>query len=144
MNIVIRETNLNDYSGIYKLLDETGLLNINFNEINFNKFLNRNKGFCFVAEIDGRLAGNIFGAHDGAFTGHISKLAVRTKFRRLGIANNLVNEVVKAFDNSSINLKFAHTQKDNLSSIKLFNKLGFSIRDTHLILDLDYKAANPK
>lgn len=139
MTINIRETREKDFERISALLRSTNLRDSYFTEDKFRKMLKRNRGYCYVAEDDGRIIGSAFATHDGAFRGHIQKVAVVEKYRRQGIASRLMGTIIQKLEEAEIPLIFAHTEKDNKASIKLLESLGFEIRDSHYLIDRGYK-----
>ncbi len=139
MDVIIRETRKKDYSAVEELLKETDLLNVDFHEKKFKRLLMRNKGCCYVAEVDERIIGSAFATHDGAFYGYIYKVAVDKDYQRQGIASKLIERISEELDSLEIKLKFAHVNKKNTASIKLLKSLGFEIRDSHYLMDKGYK-----
>ena len=139
MAVTIRETKIEDYAPIETLLEQAHLKDSYFDEVSFRRMLERNKGFCYVAELEGQVVGTLFGTHDGAFRGYIQKVAVNPDYRQHGIGSDLVRRTIEAFNEFPIPLIFAHIERTNIPSILLFRSLGFEIRDSHLLTDIGYK-----
>jgi|SRR3989344_813601 len=110
-----------------------------FTESRFRKMILRNKSFCFVAEADGLVVGNIFSMNDGAFIGYIGKICVDKDYRRHKIASELVKKVIEKFKKLGITLIFGHVVKENLPSMNMLKSLGFEIRDSHYLMDVGFK-----
>jgi len=138
MSYKIRETREDDFLGVSKLLRETNLAD-NFTEDRFRKMLERNRGYCYVADDEGRIIGNAFGTHDGAFVGYIRKVAVDASYRHQKVATQLVQQILKKMDELEIPLIFAHVKKENEPSIELFESIGFEVRDSHYLIDRGFK-----
>jgi N-acetylglutamate synthase len=65
------------------------------------KYLARNPGLSFVAEVDGRLVGTIMSGHDGK-RGYIQHLSVTDSYRRRGIGSKLVQLCLEALKKEGI------------------------------------------
>ena len=132
----IRETQEGDYKGISALLTELDLSDSYFTEDRFVRMLERNKGYCYVAEEKGRIIGSAFATHDGAFRAYIRKVAVSEDYRRQGIASGLVRKIVDKLAEAEIPVVFTRVGKHNDQSIELFKSLGFDCRDSQYIMDI--------
>ncbi len=136
MNYIIRQTREEDFEAVAALLMEAGLIMSYFDEKGFRAMLSHNPGFCFVAEADERVVGNVFASHNGAFKGNVEKLAVSGPYRRQGIGFDLLRTAYGALKSAGIPLIYAHVEKANEASIGLFRSAGFQIRDTHYLMDI--------
>ena len=139
MTYQIRETREDDFQGVFNLLRQTSLADNNFTEERFSKMLERNRGYCYVAEDSGIIIGNAFGTHDGAFVGYIRKVAVETDYRHHNIATQLITKILEKMDEIPLPLVFVHVKKDNEPSIELFRNIGFEIHDSHYLIDRRFK-----
>lgn len=135
MNWTIREMKESYFEPILLLLNASDISTEYLTHDGFKKMLERSGRFCFVAVVDEKIVGSIFGEHDGGFTGSMRRLAVDTNYRRRGIASALVKRVIEEFEKSGIPWKYVHVEKSNAASIQLFKKLGFHLRDTHCLMD---------
>ncbi len=135
MKSIIRKIKEKDYKQISELLQRNKMISDEFTKKKFNKVIHRNKGFCYVAEIDGKIVGTVFGMHDGAFHGYIGKLLVAKDYRRQKIASELVSKLVDRFKKNGIYLVFAHVEKKNKPSLKLLKSLRFEIQNSHYLID---------
>lgn len=135
MTVKIRATQERDYGEIERLLRLCGMGASYFTQERFAGMLNKNRGLCYVAEDDGPIVGSVFAYHDGGMIGSVRKLAVAAKYRRRGIGSQLVDKAVERLCAAGIPLIYAHVEKANEASIGLLKKLGFSIRDTHYLID---------
>jgi ribosomal protein S18 acetylase RimI-like enzyme len=137
METNFRETQENDFEKISDLLEEAGILDQHFTKNRFVKMLGRNKGFCYVAEEDGRIVGSAFATHDGAFRAYIRKVVVARDYRRQGIAVKLIKKIIHKLAEVEIPVVFARVGKTNSQSVDLFKSLGFTSRDSQYILDIN-------
>ncbi|MBI4174623.1 MAG: GNAT family N-acetyltransferase [Candidatus Aenigmarchaeota archaeon] len=137
MNYSIRETRPTDFDAVYNLLEKGKIPISVLNEERFRKLLEKNGDCCFVAEADGIVVGNVFGMHDGAIRGYIGSLAVADDYRRRGIGKALVTKVLNVYKSLEIPRIFAHVEKTNDASIRLFKSLGIEPRETHYLIDND-------
>jgi ribosomal protein S18 acetylase RimI-like enzyme len=78
-----------------------------------------------VARCDGTPAGFIIGEVSGS-AGHISKIVVDERFRRMGIGNLLLQTFVDAATKSGCRLCAIEVRTDNTGAISLYEKLAFS------------------
>lgn len=78
-----------------------------------------------VAEVEAGLVGTILATHDGR-KGWINRLAVDPAFRGQGLAKNLVRQAERELEKAGLQMFAALIEEDNLPSIKLFEKLGYS------------------
>ena len=143
MQTIVRETINEDFIAVSKLLQHPNIAG-EIKPYKFDKILKRNRGYCFVAEADGKVIGTIFGTHDGGSIGYVYKLVVDESQRRQKVATKLVQRLLEKFDKEGIPLVFAHTGKTNEASLKLLLSLGFEIRDSHYLVDKGYKSKNTK
>lgn len=132
----IRETKVGDYNEICNLLKAEDMMFKSFDINKFKKMLVKNKGYYLVASEKGKIIGNIFACDDGGYYGYIYKLVIHPNHRNKGVASILIKKILEKFAKDKIRWIYAHIRKDNSTSISLFNKLGFKVRDTHLLLDI--------
>jgi ribosomal protein S18 acetylase RimI-like enzyme len=90
--------------------------------------LEGNPGLCFVAEADGAVVGFLLG--DETFeilddTAHVEWIAVDEAYRRLGIAQRLLEEAVTSVERLGKQAVVADIAADNPYSRGLAEKLGF-------------------
>lgn len=131
----IRETREEDFEGVGEVLQEANLKDPHFTKEKFKKMLERNKGFCYVAEEKNKIVGTAFGMHDGAFRGYIGKVAVAKEYRKQKIASKLIETIIRKLGELEISLIFAHVKKENEASLQLFKSVGFKIRESRYLMD---------
>lgn len=88
------------------------------------KELKRGCAVFYVAEINNKIAGVVFGTHEGR-KGWINRLAVLPELRNKGIAKKLVGFIEHKFDELGINISAALIEDWNDTSMKVFEKLGY-------------------
>lgn len=81
----------------------------------------------FVAEADGQIIGTVFGSHDGR-KGWINRLAVDPRYRRQGLAQQLIKRAEDALAREGLIIVAALVEAPNEPSLKLFRKLGYEER----------------
>jgi [ribosomal protein S18]-alanine N-acetyltransferase len=81
-------------------------------------------GIATVAEVDDQIVGYQIStlSHMG---GHLARLAVLPEFQKRGIGRALLLDMLNQFDRRGAQVITVNTQKDNLSSLSLYQKAGF-------------------
>ncbi|NIP67026.1 GNAT family N-acetyltransferase [Candidatus Bathyarchaeota archaeon] len=74
---------------------------------------------------DNLLLGTVVGSYDGR-KGWINRLAVDPRYRRQGIAEELIAEVEKALKEKGARIICALVEEPNQASVSLFKKLGYA------------------
>lgn len=105
-----------------------GLNNLDDSKAGINAFLRRNPDTCFVAEIGSQIIGVIMVDNDGR-RGYIYHTAVNTKYRKQGIARQLVNTAIDALKLVGINKVALVVFVRNENGNNFWEKLGFTIRE---------------
>ncbi len=112
-----------------KAMAETEILTLGaeaWTENDITETLSRN-GRYFVAEVDGEIVGH------GGFTvildeGDITNIAVRTDFRRKGVASKLLDAMLSAAKEQKLAFLTLEVRSQNKPAISLYEKYGFTIR----------------
>ena len=128
MNIIIMTEA--DYSAVYDLwmsCEGMGLNNLDDSEEGIARFLRRNPDTCFVAEENGLIAGVIIAGNDGR-RGYIYHTAVRSEYRRRGIASALVSKALGALKDCGINKTALVVFGRNETGNAFWEKEGFEVR----------------
>lgn len=79
---------------------------------------------CFVAEVDGAVAGTLIAAFDG-WRGSLYRLAVLPVFRRRGIARRLVDAAHDLFAQWGVRRINALVEKDHPLAIAFWTAIGY-------------------
>jgi ribosomal protein S18 acetylase RimI-like enzyme len=77
-----------------------------------------------IAEKDGVLIGSAFGTHDGR-KGWINRVAVAPKYRRQGIAEDLVRQVEHRLHGMGIRIIACLIEDWNEESMEFFERIGY-------------------
>jgi ribosomal protein S18 acetylase RimI-like enzyme len=85
-------------------------------------------GFFYVAELDEKLVGSIFGTHDGR-KGWVNRLAVDPSFRNRGIGRFLVEKVEKDLSDIGIDIIGVLVEGWNYESMNFFRNIGYEESD---------------
>jgi len=91
-------------------------------------FLARNPGMSFVAETEASLAGCILGGHDGR-RGYLYHLSVAPRYRRRGVARELVARAIAAIVAEGIEKIHIDVFADNAAGSKFWRAVGWQLRD---------------
>jgi ribosomal protein S18 acetylase RimI-like enzyme len=125
-----------DYERVYALWAGTagvGMRSLDDSEQGIGKFLERNPRTCFVAELEGSVAGVILSGHDGR-RAYIYHTAVAEKYRNRGIGTTLVEAVEKAMMEEGINKIALVAFKSNKAGNDFWEGRGYAERS-----DLSYR-----
>lgn len=134
----IRDTVPSDFRQVGNLLVLEQMLRGSMTQERFNSILEKNKGFCLVAETNGNVVGTAFGSHD-VLTGHISKVVVDKAYRGKGVGKAMVKELTKRLREAGVDLIYLHTRRDNRAAINFFQKCGFMLRQSHYLVDMEFE-----
>jgi len=87
-----------------------------------------------VAETTGAVGSGIVGyqiSSGGRRNGHLARLAVKPENQNQGIGRALVADLIRRFESRGVEMITVNTQRDNLSSIALYQSLGFKGTGEH-------------
>ena len=133
----IRNMRIEDYDEMYILWRSSrgiGVNDFDDSKNGIDKFLARNPGSCFIAEIADKIIGTILAGSDGR-RGHIYHLAVDEKMRNKGIATKLVNIALLSLKQIGITKVTLVVFKDNYIANKFWEKNGFTEREDLIYMD---------
>ncbi|WP_095102426.1 GNAT family N-acetyltransferase [Pseudomonas sp. Irchel 3A5] len=91
------------------------------------RYLQRNPGMSFVAEADSVLIGCVMCGHDGR-RGYLQHLLVLDKYRRQGIANELVERCLSSLEREGIFKCHIDVFKTNHAAADYWRKQGWQLR----------------
>lgn len=101
--LTIRVMTMDDYDGVIDLMKRTP--GVTFRDADSrestSKYLQRNPGMSFVAEVAGILCACVMCGHDGR-RGYLQHLVVLPQYRRQGIANTLVERCLSTLEQHGI------------------------------------------
>lgn len=133
MKVVVMEIRLltiDDYDAVYALWQSVpgvGLNNIDDSRKGIERYLLRNPLTCFVAELDGSLAGCILAGHDGR-RGYIYHLTVSRNHQRQGIGQALVAAALDALIAEGIAKVALVVFASNELGNEFWERIGFTTR----------------
>ncbi|MCE5262201.1 MAG: GNAT family N-acetyltransferase [Deltaproteobacteria bacterium] len=90
-------------------------------------YLERNHGMSFVAMADGKIAGAILSGHDGR-RGYIYHLAVDLRWRRQGMARQLVDRCLGELNAAGIRKAHIFIFTENESGKAFWESIGWGYR----------------
>ncbi len=134
----IREMTINDYDKVFRLWEKTegmGLSGSDSTE-NIEKYLIRNPGLCFVAEVDSEIVGTILCGHDGR-RGYIYHLAVDSNHRQQGIGSRLVDIALDGLKKAGITKCHLFVFKTNPDGVKFWRNHGWMERTDLFTFSMD-------
>lgn len=128
MEFVIRKFRLDDYERVMELWRQCDLPlkpGGRDSREEIRRQLELPQVIFLVAEAEGRVIGTVLATHDGR-KGWINRLAVDPAFRGQGLAQRLVRIAEQELEASGLQMFAALIEEDNLPSINLFQKLGYT------------------
>lgn len=130
ISVTTRPMTISDYDDVYALWLSCvgmGLNDIDDSKVGIDKFLQRNPNTCFVATQDEQILGVILSGQDGR-RAYIYHLAVAPTHRRQGIAERLVDEVMRVLDEIGISKAALVVFDKNQIGNDFWESQGFSVR----------------
>lgn len=122
MNIVIEKMSDTHITQIGKL--ETECFSVPWSENALREELTNEFARFFVALCDGEVAGYI-GAHNILGEVYITNVAVFSKYRRRGIAETLIKNLICVSSSENADFITLEVRKSNIGAINLYTKMGF-------------------
>lgn len=125
----IRPLSLADYDALIELMRTTPgvtLRDADSREAT-GRYLERNPGLSFVAEIDAHIVGCLMSGHDGR-RGYLQHLVVGAEHRRQGIATALVERCLAALAEVGIHKCHLDVLQTNQSGAAFWEKRGWQLR----------------
>lgn len=128
MDIVIRKFRLDDYERVMELWRQCHLPlkpEGRDSREEIGRQLELPQVIFLVAEEGGKVIATVLATHDGR-KGWINRLAVDPAFRGQGLAQRLVRQAEQELEAAGLQMFAALIEEDNLPSINLFEKLGYT------------------
>ena len=129
--VKIRELTIDDYGALCALWEKAGLPFRPNGRDQRARIAREIEGPCSIflaAEDEGELVGAILGTHDGR-KGWINRLAISPRYRRQGIASELVAVVEERLSARGIEIFAGQIEDWNESSMTFFERLGYTRHD---------------
>lgn len=92
------------------------------------RYLDRNPGLSFLAEVDGRVVGSALSGHDGR-RGYVQHVAVDVAYRRRGIAQKLVARCLESLKREGINKAHLEVLTENIDGGAYWERRGWTSRE---------------
>ena len=126
----IRNMEIADYEVVYDLWRQTpgmGLNDVDDSREGIERYLKRNPRTCFIAELEGRIAGVIMAGHDGR-RGYIHHTCVDIKLWNYHIGTRLVDAVLEALRTEGISKAALVVFERNERGNGFWERMGFTPR----------------
>ncbi|WP_261377711.1 GNAT family N-acetyltransferase [Vreelandella titanicae] len=129
-----RTMTINDYEAAIALWSESEGVRLRDADSRegIEKYLLRNPGLSFVAEVEGELVGTIMAGHDGK-RGYVQHLSVADSRRRAGIATKLVSLCLEALKSEGIQKSHLMILPENVAAQKFWANQGWAYRSDILL-----------
>jgi Acetyltransferases len=104
MKYRIRQMTIRDYDAVISLwrgIPGIGLDDDSDSRVGITRYLKRNPGLSFVAQVQDMIVGAVLSGHDGR-RGYLHHLAVVASHRRLGIGKTLTSQCLRALGKQGI------------------------------------------
>jgi ribosomal protein S18 acetylase RimI-like enzyme len=129
----IRAMTIDDHDAVLGLLSETPGVSLREADSreSTRRYLERNPGLSFVAEIGGAAVGCLMAGHDGR-RGYLQHLVVLPEHRRRGIAGALVERCLAGLESLGIRKSHIDVLKTNPLAAAYWERRGWTLRtDIH-------------
>ncbi|OWV30810.1 GCN5 family acetyltransferase [Halomonas campaniensis] len=129
-----RTMTINDYEAAIALWSESEGVRLRDADSRegIERYLLRNPGLSFVAEVEGKLVGTIMAGHDGK-RGYVQHLSVADSHRRLGIAMRLVDLCMEALKHEGILKSHLMILPENEAAQQFWSNQGWAYRSDILL-----------
>ncbi|MEO6676105.1 MAG: GNAT family N-acetyltransferase [Pseudomonas sp.] len=125
----LRVMTLNDYDAVIDLMKRTPGVSLRDADSREStaKYLERNPGMSFVAEVEGVVGGCVMCGHDGR-RGYLQHLVVLPQHRRQGVANALVARCLASLEALGILKCHLDVFKTNAVAADYWRSQGWQLR----------------
>jgi len=129
MNPTIEPFHISDYEEVLALWKRSGGICIGSadSRASIGAYLERNPGMSYVARVGDGIVGAVLGGHDGR-RGYIHHLAVADRWRRRGIAGQLVEECLVALKAAGMEKVHIFILTGNKSGLAFWKSVGWEHR----------------
>lgn len=91
----------------------------------YMNFYEMNKEGFFVASMNNRIVGFVMGYQSAVNEGRIFSLAVKKEYRGMGIGGQLMQTILRAFQQQGLRSATLEVRDSNHIAIKLYREIGF-------------------
>lgn len=128
--VIITEFKLGHFDEVIALMKQTPGVTVRETDSRAAtaRYLERNPGLSFVAEVAGRVVGCALCGHDGR-RGYLQHVLVEPAFRRQGIAQDLVTHCLDALEQIGIYKTHIDVQAANVNGNEYWTRRGWQRRD---------------
>jgi len=125
----VRPMSIEDYDTVIRLMKATPGVSIRDADSREStlRYLERNPGLSFVAEVGGATVGCLMAGHDGR-RGYLQHLLVLPEHRRKGIANALVERCLAGLEALGISKSHVDVLKTNALAARYWESQGWKLR----------------
>jgi ribosomal protein S18 acetylase RimI-like enzyme len=126
----IRKMTLSDHADAHRIWkDSEGICVVpEDSRKGIKQYLSRNPGLCFVAVADSEIVGTVLCGHDGR-RGILRHLAVKPKFRNLGIGRALTQKCLRSLSRSGVTKCNVFVMDDNSPGLRFWRRLGGKLHE---------------
>ncbi|MDZ5436325.1 GNAT family N-acetyltransferase [Pseudomonas fluorescens] len=126
----LRVMTLDDYDAVLELMRKTPGISLRDADSREStaRYLQRNPGMSFVAEIGGLLSGCVMCGHDGR-RGYLQHVLVLPEHRRQGIARALVERCLWSLEQQGIVKCHLDVFKTNEAAARYWQRQGWQLRE---------------
>lgn len=127
LQVTIHNASLKDLETLYEIEKEC-FTHEAFSKKQIAYFLKAPEAVSLVAYVNGETAGFILGLteqHEKSWVGHICTVDVASRYRKLGVARRLLDEIEMAFIRKGAENCLLEVRVDNVAARKLYQKLGY-------------------
>lgn len=125
----LRIMTMDDYDAVIALMSSTPGVSVRDADSrdSTSRYLQRNPGMSFVAEVDSVLVACVMCGHDGR-RGYLQHLLVLDNYRRQGIANQLVERCLASLEREGIFKCHIDVLKTNHTAADYWVRQGWQLR----------------
>lgn len=130
MTYALREMTIADYNAVHALWLQTEFLTLNECDSleGIALYLRRNPGLCFVAELNGEIAGAVLCGHDGR-RGMLRHLSIAKAHRGHGLSRQLVEKCLAGLAQEGIGKCNIFVDDVNVPGFEFWAHLGWAKLD---------------
>jgi len=120
---------ISDYDAVISLMQQTEGVRIRDADAHdaTRRYLERNPGMSFLAEVGGSIVGCAMSGHDGR-RGYLQHVLVLPAYRKRGIARRLVSACLKELKRQGIEKVHLDVLEDNAAGQRFWQQLGWQRR----------------